>query len=64
MCPVFHLLKFCIHTYHFVRLEFPQETFFTTASKQNSSLDPLNEQLLMKGILGSPEGGKCCTCRP
>lgn len=52
-----------IHTYHFVRLEFPQETFFTTASKWNSSLHPPNEQLLMKGILGPQEGRKCCKCR-
>lgn len=54
-CPS---VKFYAHTYHFVSLEFPQETFFTTASKQNSSFDPLNKQLLMKGILGSQEGGK------
>lgn len=59
-CPP---VKFYIHTYHFVRLEFPQETVFTTASKQNSSLDPLNKQLLMKGILGSQEGGKYCKSR-
>lgn len=59
-CPP---VEFYVHTYHLVRLEFPQETVFTTASKQNSSLDPLNKQLLMKGILGSQEGGKYCKSR-
>lgn len=63
MGSTFHLVKFYVHTYHFVRLEFPQETYFTTVGKWNSSLDSLNEQLLMKRILDQQEGGKGCKCR-
>ena len=48
MCSMFYLVKFYIQVYHFVRLEFAQETLFTTVSKQNSSLDLPAEQLLLK----------------